>query len=295
LTGADAPGLFPDMTTYETPADLIARLPKGTNPRWATYTPTTKAMSTDLWDRWRVTLLALLADTEPPSDGDARIVLGVMCRFVGWVIPLYQYQELTEMFAIERIEEYLSYRAKSLSGDTHSHDRSRLMRCHRVLRGEPATTRRKARAPGADPYPYSEIEALLEAAAGSADLTRVLAVALTTGQSCTDAIGRSLPTHGEFAAAVQHLGHHGIRIHTQALDGGVLTDSDWALARRAAQRVGLDIEPARLRMTWLLPVANHRASLAQIVTEHRVSRRDLDNAMGHCPTPDADVRALLRG
>lgn len=283
------------MPTYETPADLIARLPKGPNPRWATYRPSAKSMSAELWDQRRLTLLSLLADTDPPSDADARIVLGVMCGFVGWVVPLYQCEGLNEMFAVERIEEYLSYRAKSLSGDTHSHDRSRLMRCHRVLRGEPATTRRKARAPGADPYQYPEIEALLEAAAGSADLTRVLAVALTTGQSCTDAIGRSLPTHGEFAAAVQHLGHHGIRIHTQAFDGGVLTDSDWALARHAAQRVDLDLASARLRMTWLLPVVNQRAPLAQIVSEHRVSRRDLDNAMGHFPTPDADVRALLRG
>jgi hypothetical protein len=30
--------------------------------------------------------LSLLADREPPSDNDARIVVGAVCTFVRWVV-----------------------------------------------------------------------------------------------------------------------------------------------------------------------------------------------------------------
>ena len=52
----------------------------------------------------------------------------------------------------------------------------------------------------------------------------------------------------------------------------------------------------RLRATWLVGVVNLPEPVAQMVTVHGVSRRDLDNAMNHVPTPDhATVRALLQG
>ena len=284
------------MPTYETPADLIARLPEGSAQRWATYTPSPKAMSADLWEQQRLTLLALVADTESRSEIDARNVLSAVCGLVGWVVELYQYEDLQEMFAIERIEEYLATNAARRTNSTRSNDRGRLMRCHRVLNGEQAITRRKARAPGADPYQRRDIEALLEAATGGRALIRVLAVALTTGRASTDAVGSPMPTRRGLAVAVRRLGHPAVSVDALLQDGGVLVDDDWPLARQAARSAGLDLTSRQLRMTWLLPVLRQQASLAQIVAEHPLTRRDLDGAMGHCPTPNqTEVRALLRG
>lgn len=257
--------------------------------------PSPKAMSADLWDQQRLTLLTLVADTEPPSETDARKVVGAVCGLVGWVVELYQYVDLQEMFAIERIEEYLAANAARRTDSTRSNDRGRLMRCHRVLNGEQATTRRKERAPGVDPYQRRDIEALLEAAPASRALIRVLAVALTTGRASTDAVGSPMPTRHELAVAVRRLGHPTVSVDALLPDGGVIVDADWPLARQAARSAGLDLTSRRLRMTWLLAVLRQQKSLTQIAAEHPLTRRDLDGAMGHCPSPNqTEVRALLR-
>ncbi len=285
------------MTTYDMPKSLAARLPARSVERFRTYTPKPTVMPTALWEKHRLALLTLLADTAPPTDDDARHVLSTACGFFAWVVKLHQQEDVTLVFTTARIEAYISALASTRTESTRISYRASLNRFEHAIQGLEPVTRRADRPEGGEPYRIPALEALLDAAAASGPLSRVLAVALTTGQASTRAVGHPIPTRDQAAAGLRRLGLDPAPAAALRLDGEpALQDREWQDARRAAQRVQHDLDAGRLRMTWVIPIMSTHAPIADLVREHNVSRRDLENSLAHVPTPDPDTtRTLLRG
>jgi len=284
------------MPTYEIPDSLAARLPERSVIRFRTYVPTAP-MPLDLWERVRLDLIGLVADTAPPSDTDARTVLATLCAFYAWATEQFQEKDIRCLLTDDRRLAYEAAHATKGSAGTRQNRRGRLNRCLRALAGEPATTRRQERAPSAEPYRTPELEKLLIAARCSEPLARVLAVALASGKAGQQGVGRPIPDSDDLDAAIGRLGVNADgELLLARTNAGPLADDDWTRARASARRAGRDIATDRLRVTWALAVMTEPTQTASLIRSHGVSRRDLDNIVRHLTVPDGDAtRTYLRG
>ena len=284
------------MTTYEVPESLSARLPQRSVVRFRSYVPSAP-IPPEVWERVRLDLIGIVADTAPPSDTDARTVLSALCGFYSWASVQFRQEDIRCLLTAERLLAYETATSAQGTNGTRQNIRARLNRCRRVIHGEPATTRRSQRDPSAEPCLLPALQELVVAALASEPLARVLAVALTSGKSGQQGVGRAMPTAAAIDSALRRLGVvQAGELCLAAESAKPLSDEEWRLGREAARRAGLDIATDRLRLTWALAAMKEPGPVADLIASHGVSRRDLDNVVRHLPASDDDsVMVLLRG